>query len=59
MHERNRYMVNNSSMIIALYSGLPGGTKYTLNYTLKQGLIQIVINPEEFKKKYSFWSISC
>lgn len=48
MHERNRYMVNNSSMIIALYSGLSGGTKYTLNYALKQGLIQIVINPEEF-----------
>ena len=45
MLERNRYMVNNSSLMIALFDGLPGGTKSTIEYAKKQGLEIIVIKP--------------
>lgn len=43
MLERNRFMVNNSSLIIALFNGLPGETKSTLDYAQKQGLEVIII----------------
>ena len=37
MQKRNRYMVDNSSILIAyLYSNM-GGTKYTVNYAEKNG----------------------
>lgn len=37
MQKRNRYMVDNSSILIAyMYSNI-GGTKYTVNYAEKQG----------------------
>lgn len=43
MIERNRFMVNNSSLMIALYNGLSGGTQSTIEYAKKQGLeIQII-----------------
>ncbi len=29
---RNRYLVDNASLLICYYTGTPGGTKYTLNY---------------------------
>lgn len=45
MLERNRYMVNNSSLIIALFNGLPSGTKKTIDYAKKQGLEIIIIKP--------------
>ncbi len=45
MLERNRYMVNNSSLLIALYNGLAGGTKSTIDYAKKQGLEIITIKP--------------
>ncbi len=31
-HERNRYMVDNSSRLICYYDGSSGGTKYTVKY---------------------------
>ncbi len=37
-HKRNRYMVDNASMLICYYSGTPGGTKYTVNYAGMNGL---------------------
>ncbi|MGD9678732.1 MAG: SLOG family protein [Vulcanibacillus sp.] len=40
-HERNRYMVNNSSKLICYYDGSDGGTRYTVGYAKKQQ-IQIV-----------------
>lgn len=43
MLERNRYMVNNSSLLIALFNGKPGGTKSTIEYAKKQNLRIIVI----------------
>lgn len=45
MLERNRFMVNNSSLIIALFNGLPGGTKSTIDFARKQGLEVVVIKP--------------
>lgn len=38
-------MVNNSSLLIALYGGIPGGTKATIEYAEKQGLKIEVIKP--------------
>lgn len=38
MEERNRFMVDNSSLVIALYDGRGGGTKKTIDYARKQGL---------------------
>ena len=45
MLERNRFMVNNSSLMIALFNGLSGGTKSTIDYARKQGLDIVVIKP--------------
>ena len=45
MLERNRYMVNNSSLMIALFNGLSGGTKSTMDYARKQGLEIVIIKP--------------
>ncbi len=45
MVERNCYMVNNSSKMIALFNGISGGTKKTIDYARKQGLEIVVIQP--------------
>jgi len=42
---RNRYMVTNSSVLLAVYDGKRGGTKYTLEYARRQGLEIIEIMP--------------
>lgn len=47
MMRRNRYMVERSGMIIAVYDGLPGGTMRTLTYALRQGLELVQLAPEE------------
>ncbi len=36
--ERNHWMVDRSSMLIAAYTGAPGGTKETIDYAEKKGL---------------------
>ena len=38
MHRRDRYMVDRSSAILAVFDGTPGGTMYTLNYAMKEQL---------------------
>ena len=45
MQERNQYMINNSSLVIALYNGLGGGTKSTIDYAKKQGKEVVIIKP--------------
>lgn len=45
MHERNCYMINKSSKVIALFDGKSGGTKKTLEYAKVQGLKIVVIKP--------------
>ncbi len=36
---RNRWMVDRSAKLIAVYTGAPGGTKETINYAVKKGLV--------------------
>ncbi len=47
MEERNKYMVENSSRIIAVYSGRfgGGGTKKTIEYAQNKGLDVVIITP--------------
>ena len=50
MDRRNRYMVDRSSLLIAVYDGLPrGGTLNTLAYAMKQGLRTVIleVSPSE------------
>lgn len=46
MMRRNRYMVDNSSVLIACYDGKPGGTMNTLLYALRQK-VEIIEVPVE------------
>lgn len=43
--ERNKYMINNSSLVIALFNGQDGGTKNTINYAKKQKIDIVIIEP--------------
>lgn len=45
MQKRNEYMVDNSSLLIALFDGKSGGTKNTIDYATNNGVETIVINP--------------
>ena len=48
-HMRNRYMVDQSDAVIAIYDGQSnGGTAYTVNYARQQGKEVIVLNPYDF-----------
>lgn len=48
LHARNRYMVDNSSFIIAVFNGEEGGAKYTIDYAKKQGLRIKILDPREY-----------
>lgn len=49
MLRRNRYMVDRSSRLIAVYSGAPkGGTFQTLAYAMKKGLDIHILDLEDF-----------
>ncbi len=41
--ERNRFMVDRSSLLIALYNGAPGGTRNTIEYARKMGIATRII----------------
>ena len=36
--QRDRYLIDHASLLLAAYDGLPGGTKYTVQYALKRGV---------------------
>ena len=38
MRRRDRYMVDRSSLLIAAFDGTPGGTSYTIQYAMGQGV---------------------
>lgn len=44
MERRNKYMVENSNKVIALYLNIPGGTKQTLDYAKELNLNIEIIN---------------
>lgn len=49
MMRRNRYMVDRSGSLIAVYNGVPkGGTFQTLAYAMKKGLTIHTIDLEDF-----------
>jgi len=45
MKNRNHYMVDHATVLIAVYDGFFGGTMQTVNYAKKQGLEVIEIRP--------------
>jgi uncharacterized phage-like protein YoqJ len=45
MLNRNAYMIDNSSVLIAVFDGSHGGTMHTVNYAVKQGIEIIRIDP--------------
>ena len=45
MRVRNRYMVDNSSVLLCVYDGRAGGTMQTLTYAREQGLELIELTP--------------
>ena len=48
MMRRNRYMVDRSARIIAVYDGVPkGGTAQTLTYAMSKGLKTDILTVEE------------
>ena len=48
MHQRNRYMVDNASLLIAAYDGSPGGTRYTCEYARRKGLTIVNVFDEDY-----------
>lgn len=47
MQRRNRYMVDHSALVIAVYDGADGGTRRTLEYALRRKVPFVDIRPEE------------
>ena len=47
MHRRNRYMVDHSALLIAVYDGQGGGTRQTLEYAIARGVPFLDLRPEE------------
>lgn len=46
MQRRNRYMVDRSARLIAVYDGMLGGTMYTIHYAMKRGVETVLIDVE-------------
>ena len=51
MLRRNRYMVDHSALVIAVYDGSDGGTRRTLEYAIRQKVPFLDLNPEVYAKK--------
>ena len=45
MLRRDRYMVDRSAAVLAVFDGTPGGTQYTLNYAMDQKLTVLLLDP--------------
>ena len=51
MQKRNRYMVDSSDIIIAVWNGKPSGTGNTIRYAQEQEKTVIVIDPQTLETK--------
>ena len=51
MQKRNKYMVDNSQIVIAVWNGKPSGTGNTVKYAQEQGKTVIVIDPQTLETK--------
>lgn len=47
MQRRNRYMVDRSARLIAVYDGLLGGTMYTINHAMNRGTDVVILDLKE------------
>lgn len=47
MHRRNRYMVEHSSLVIAVYDGSDGGTRRTLEHAIREKIPFVDIDPNQ------------
>jgi len=47
MLRRNRYMVDHSALVLAVYDGSDGGTRRTLEYAIQQKIPFVDLNPEK------------
>jgi len=45
MLRRDRYMVDRSALLIAVFDGTAGGTQYTVLYALRRGVETVTIEP--------------
>lgn len=45
--QRNAYMVDHSSLVIAVYDGMAGGTKNTVDYAAARSVRIITLDPRE------------
>lgn len=45
MLRRDRYMVDRSAAVLAVFDGTPGGTQYTLNYAMDQKREILLLDP--------------
>lgn len=54
MQVRNKYMVDTSAVLIAVYDGKPGGTRNTLEYAQKIRKKIIIIDPNDGSKNELF-----
>ena len=52
-YQRNRAIVDASSLVIAVYDGGGGGTAYTVKYAQKRGREIHIINPFEIDNKHT------
>lgn len=51
MYRRNRYLVDHASLLIAAYSGVPGGTLQTITYAMSRGVSILDIPVESGEKE--------
>ncbi len=58
MQKRNRYMVDNSAHMIAVYNGTSGGTHTTVEYAKRKGLDIIILDPNKMMRSHIKPSIS-
>ncbi len=52
MMNRNKYMVDNSDAVIAVWNGTEGGTGNTVNYAIGNGKKVIVLDPDKLTDAY-------
>lgn len=45
MFRRDRYMVDRSAAVLAVFNGTPGGTQYTLNYAMDRKREILLLDP--------------
>lgn len=50
MQKRNRYLVDSSAHMIAVYNGQKGGTQFTVDYAVQKGLDIVIFNPDALER---------